>query len=133
MIRFAAVRPLAQVYLTASGTFSDVVVGGGRDEPDIEITRIIISNTDASSTTVQLCHDFAAGGSPSYTKANALYWDVPVPANSVIEIQSQHPGGGIAVGRNGAIGISAADADRIVCTAYGVSAADVTPTEAYNG
>ena len=115
---FLAADLRVQAAPAAAGTFENLFVADP-DGPPMDVLAIVVCNTSASAITFQLCHDLDAAGTPSYGKDNALYWDKSVPANDTfVAWQSNHPGGGLSVGKTGAIGISASTEDTLTFTAY---------------
>jgi hypothetical protein len=107
---------------TSPGTgMNQILAGNGRDAPIIEITTIIVANLDGSAHTFSLTHDFNGSGS---TSAFALYWVATVPASSsFIAYQSNHPSGGLFLGKNGTIHFQSTTANTLTCTIYGVTSA----------
>lgn len=94
------------------------------DGPQMDILAIVVCNTSASPADFSLCHDLDAAGTGSYDKSNALYWDKTVGANDTfIAWQAQHPGGGLSVGKQGALGVATGTADALTFTAYVMTSA----------
>lgn len=112
---------LAQLQLTTTG-FETLLSGNGFNAPQLEITRLFVTNTTGSPVSVTIAHDYRANGSPSYSAANAIVFSKSVPANDFLLIASEHPGGGIPVGPFGSIGVQASVANAVTVTAYGVAA-----------
>lgn len=89
------------------------------DGPQVEVLAIVVVNTSAAPSDFTLCHDLDAAGTGSYDKSNALYWNKSISANETfIAWQSKHPGGGIPVGKQGALGIASSVDDALTITAY---------------
>lgn len=115
---FATGIPVAQVRPSTAGTF-ETLAEGSSDAPRIEITRIVVSNTTGSAATFRLCHDIDG---TTFDEASALFWDQSVPANETFEVVAQHVGGGIFVGKAGAVAFSSDTSNALTCTAYAVTA-----------
>lgn len=114
--RFAKGRQLAQ--LRPDNTlYNTLIAGGGQDGPRIEITRIHVVNTNSTSTFWRLCHDVDG---TTFDESTAIYWDIPIAGDTTEVIDAQHPGGGIALGKSGALGLLIGLANAITVTVYGV-------------
>jgi hypothetical protein len=85
----------------------------------IEVTRIIITNTSASPVAASLFQDDSGGA--SFTTATALMFGKSVPANDYIEIFTQGPNGGIHLKKGGAIGFTDASSGDLTIHIYGMS------------
>jgi hypothetical protein len=107
-----------QVVPAVGGTFEDLFVADP-DGPQVEVLAIVVVNTSVAVADFSLCHDLDAAGTGGYGKDNALYWDKPIAASETfLAWQARHPGGGISVGKLGALGVASSVADALTVTAY---------------
>ncbi len=116
---FAQGRLLAQATPGSSAAVT-LLQGNGRDAPVIEITLIVVANLTASGARLfSITHDPDGTDTSS---SRALYWNASVPAgDSRIAFQSNHPSGGIFLGKNGTLSFTSVTASNLTCTVYGVT------------
>jgi len=77
------------------------------------IKRITVCNKTGSATTFRIHFN---NSSNSYTTSNALYYDVPIPANTTIDLDTF-----IALNTtSGTVGVQEGNANSLVFTSFGI-------------
>ena len=117
---FGASTRLAQV--RPANTSLATVLSAPDNGPLIEITRIVVANVGAGVTNFKFCHDISSSGTPSFSEANALWWDQSIPYNDTFIWEADAPGMGIPLGKNGYIGFASGGSNDATLTLYGASA-----------
>lgn len=82
-----------------------------------EVTAIWIANTSAAAAEYSLYHD---DDGSTFDQTTALAYSVVIPANSTVLITADQLGGGIAVSKDGQIGIQTDTSNALTFTLYGV-------------
>lgn len=102
-----------QTHLTSTSD-TDAIVAA---KLHIELTRVEICNVTGSAVTYRIYHDNTAAG---YGIANALRYDVSLPANSAHSIVAEI-GSGIILSPGAKLGVKAGTANAVTFSFYGVT------------
>ena len=106
---------LAQIR-PANTTAATAVTGSVQNT---EITRIVICNTTGTAATFRLFHD---DDGSTYDQGSALYYDKSIAANDTFEWANESGMSGIAIAKDGTLGIRSGTADALNFSIYGVTA-----------
>ena len=83
----------------------------------IEITRLVIANTTASSAKFSVYHD---DDGTTYDQTTALYYSVAISANTTTVIEAQSENSGITISPGGALAVQTDTGSALTFTLYGV-------------
>lgn len=86
---------------------------------DTEVTRLFITNVDASDADMRL-HHVAAGDAVS--QDNALYYDFTVATGTTLQIFADAPNSGIQLKEGDALWVRSSTGGRLAFNMYGVTA-----------
>jgi hypothetical protein len=84
-----------------------------------EISTIFVTNTTNQPANFSIYHDVNA---TTYDENTALYFEVPVAANTTFRIDSQTDGGGVSLMFDEAIAVQSSVANALTFSGYGSSA-----------